>query len=241
MAVSYQQLLHDTALRMNALVGTQFAALETTYATATLTASNFRSADWPFSSFRDAILMAVGDFIAAIAHTAEHPERPAFESNTATVLNNAVIPSTNAGSLPIIGAYGAVVDSSDGNILDPYPLAEVRRIVAETWRLYPLYLYAFNGGRIAHTRPSVVIRVCTFDRTAQLTAFNAAGNMPLADYHESGVVAQALRHLTSKATLRNAVDLAPYTAFAEEALAVVRAGIIATDAKPLPPIARSAP
>lgn len=237
MAVSYQQLLHSTALRINALVGTQFAALETTYATATLTAANFRSADWPFSSFRDAILMAVGEFVAAICETGNRPERAAFESTTIALGNAAAIPATDSGGVnKIIGPYGAVTDASDSNALTEQPVETVRRLVREYWRIFPLYYYAINGGRIYTTRPNVVIRVATYSRSVQETLWNSGGNMPLADHHEAGVVARALSHMAAKHTLLSDGVMA-YRELGDQALIATRAGItsVTNKVQPTPP------
>lgn len=232
MAVSYSQLLHNVGLRMNALVGAQFGVLETTYATATLTSANFKSADWPFSSFRDAILMAVGQYAKAIASVANHPDRVALADVTASLADGGLIPATGSGGSTIIGVYGEVVDASDGHQLTEAPLEVIRRYKAETWRTYPLYNFKIIGRRIFHTRTNVIIGVCTYSRTAQLTAWNAAGNMPLPDNYEMGVTALAIALMTrNKAHETQAVAYATYAA---ADLANIAKGLTSTPSAALP-------
>lgn len=233
MAVPYQALLHSVMLRMNALKGSQAGPLETTYTTATLTSTNAKSADFPFSSFRDAILMAVGDFVGAIADTGNHPERSYFESSTAALASGAVLPITDAGGISkILGVYGTVTDSISGIPLTEQPLEVVRRTIQETWRVYPLYFYKIDGGRIFHTRTSVVIRVCVYQRGIELAVWNAGGNMPLADHHESGVVARAISLMTRDNAYADQAGV--YRRYSEEALAAIRGGLTSVPGKSLP-------
>src|SRR5689334_9479247 len=106
MAVPYQQILHNVALRMSALVGTQVAQIAATYDTAVLTAANFKSADWPFNSFRDAILMAVEEFAWTIAEVKNHTWRTSLADITTNLANKALLPSLSATNKPIIGVWG---------------------------------------------------------------------------------------------------------------------------------------
>lgn len=231
MSVSYQLLLHDVGLRMNALVGAQFAPLETTYATATLTSANFKSADFPFSSFRDTILMAVADYVRAIASVGNHPDRINFADTINTLANGAVIPAVGSGGAKVVGVYGSIYDSSSGLPLTEQPLEVVRRLVQETWRVYQLYYFKIDGRRLYHTRPNANIEVCVYDRSAQLIAWNAAGNMPLPDNYESGVVARAVSLMTRDNAY--AAQAAIYRAYSDNDLEMVRSGLTSTPSKSL--------
>lgn len=201
MSVTYQQLLHDVALRLSALVGTQVTTINAAYDTAVLTSVNFKSADWPFNSFRDAILMAEAQFADVAASVVDeagignHTWRPSMAGVTAALADGAVIPSTDNTGNRIIGAYGEVTDGTDGLLLSKRPLELVRRIKAEPWRLYQLYYYALTGRRISHTRATAIINVCVYNRTTQLAAF-AAGNMLLPDTAEAGISALAISLMT---------------------------------------------
>lgn len=228
MSVPYQQLLHDVGLRMNSLIGGQVAPLEATYATAVLTAANFKSADFPFTSFRDAILMAESQFAhaAAVSHdehgTGNHTWRSSMADVTAALANGAVIPSTGSGGNSIIGAYGEVIDGTDGVLMTRKPLEYVRRIKAETWRTYPLHFYRIIGRRIFHTRTTAIIGVCVYNRVTQLAAWNAGGNMLLPDTAEPGIAALAVSLMTRDNAY--AAQAAIYHTYAGEALVLVSAG-----------------
>jgi hypothetical protein len=232
MSLTYQQLLHDVALRMNALVGAQFAALQTTYTTTPLTQANFKSADWPFDSFRDAIIMAEETVAQAIASTPSHPWRAYLDSQSASLANGVALPSIDTSSNPIIGVYGGVVDTGDGKPCTRQPIEVVRRTVQETWRLYPLYIYATDGNRIYHSRPSVRLNVCKYNQTTQLTAFAANGNSVLPDAARSVIVAVAVSLMLKEKS--NVDGAALYSTYAEAALREIRAGAIPVPTKPLP-------
>lgn len=228
MSVLYQQILHNTALRVSALVGTQVAAINTTYDTAVLTAANFKSADWPFNSFRDSILMAEEMMAEAAAEAVDaagignHPWRASMAGATAALATDAVIPATDSGANRIIGAFGEVVDGTDGKQLTPKPMDLVRRLKAETWRVYPLYHYCIKGRRIAHTRATVVIGVCVYNRVTQLAAWNAPGSILLPDTAEPGMTALAVSLLTKDGAFAD--QAAQYKELASSVLANLRAG-----------------
>lgn len=220
------QLLRDTALRANALIGSQVAALNTTYDTATLTSANFKSADWPFNSFRDAIIMSVGEFAWAIADTGHHPWRGLLPQTVSlSVANGGSVPTTR------IGVPDYIIDTSDSTQLTEQPLEAVQRIARETWRIYPVYFYKIFGKRIYHTRPLVNIAVLTFDRATEVTAFNAAGNCFLPDVLEAAIVARSLSNMLKNTELEN--KAATYRTYSDEAIAAIRQGGTAVNPMPV--------
>jgi hypothetical protein len=223
MSVSYQQLLHNVALRMSALVGTQVGTISATYDSAVLDASHFKSADWPFTSFRDAILMAVEEYVWAIADNRNHTWRALYSAATADIANNGLIPSTSSTAKPIIGVWGAVVDSLDNTVLtDELDLATVRRLAAETWRTHLLYHYQIDGRRLVHTRPNVKIDVCVFSRTDELALWTANGNMSLPDVLEPAVTARAVSLMTRDGAFTNQAK--EYRDYSNDVLIAIRAG-----------------
>lgn len=231
MSVSYQQLLHNVALRMSALAGTQVVQVNASYDTATLVAGNFKSADWPFNSFRDSILMAVSDFSWAIADTGKHPWRqtPLLAAFTGTLASHATLPAFSSTGEPIIGIFGSAYDSTDNTELEERPLSVVQRLARETWRTRPLYYYALDGNRIVHTRPLVRLECCVYDRSDQLILFTAGGNMPLPDPLELGVTARTISIMTRDGAF--AQQAKDYTDFAEQQLARIRGGLTAVPNK----------
>lgn len=223
MAVGYQQLLRNVALRMSALVGSQVATITATYDTAPLTAAQFKSADWPFNSFRDAILMAVEEFAWAIADVKDHTWRATIGDVTAALANKAELPTSSASAKPIIGVWGDVFDSVDGKLLtDELDLATLRRLVDSAWRTLPVYYYKITGHHIIHTRTSVEIDCCVFSRTDELATWNANGNMVLPDVLEPGITSRAISLMTRDGAFAQQAER--YAVHSNEALAAVRLG-----------------
>ena len=184
MSVPLQSILREAALRVNALLGTTVAALETTYTTGTLTSANFNSTIFPFTSFLDQETASIARFANAIAETGNHPWRAYITSVTDTLLTGATMPSVDVNGDPIIGIYGSVLDAEDPTIVcTEYPEQVIRRrnLNPSAW-IIPVYGFKMSGDGITHTRPNgVVVQVCVFnwDTTYNLVASN--GNLPLPD------------------------------------------------------------
>lgn len=235
MSVPYQQLLHDTAIRLSALVGTQVATITATYDVAVLLPAHFKSADWPFASFRDAILMAEEDFAWAIADTANHPWRANIVSNTPALADGDDIPAFDTGGLKVIGVYGSVYDAVDGTSCLQAELDEimrVKRLLASGALTLPHYLYRIDAGRIRHTRTTVLVEVCSYDRNARLGAFTANANMLLPDVLELGIVSRAVSLLTKETAFADQADR--YDKYANTSLARIREGLTSVLSKAVP-------
>jgi hypothetical protein len=235
MSVTYQQLLHDVAIRLNALAGTQNPTITGTYDTAVLGPINFKSADWPFGSLRDAILMAEESFAWAIADTANHPFRLALRSTTLALVDAANLPPAEVSGQRIIGVFGAVYDDTDHSECLEGELDEierVRRLQASGALITPVYLYRLDGSRIRHTRTGVVIEVCTYDREVQLAAFNSNSNMMLVDVLEGPITARALSLLTKDGAFAD--QAGHYAKIADEAEARIRQGFSNIGPKAIP-------
>lgn len=227
MATTYQQLLHSVGLRANALVGAQAAALETTYANTVLTSANFNSADFPFTSFRDAILQAEQDFVNAVAFTGEHPWKVATSicGTSSAVVSGAFLPIVDNAARPVVGLYGMIKDAADGIACVEMPMDVITRRVrnANSHYVTPVYYYKIDGQRIYHTRTGVVVDVTVYDRGAQVSSFNSNGNMLLPDPAEPGIVARALSFIFRDGVY--AEQAAIWRQYSDEALIMIRSGI----------------
>lgn len=184
MALTYNSVIRAAALRINGLAGATSAALETSYTTVPLTTTQVDSADFTLSALKDAALAVESRLATAIASyrdpqtRALHPWRALLKSNILAVGNGASIPSTDTGSNQIIGVPGAVYDNVSGRVCDEMPLDDVRRANrnAGSWLVTPIYGYCIVGNRIEHTRTSVEIEVCVYNRTTQATAIGTLTN-----------------------------------------------------------------
>lgn len=231
-SLTYQQVLHDVALRVSALVGTSVTTISATYDNAVLNATHFKSADWPFNSFRDAIIMAVSDYSWAIADTGGHPWRANFSTDTAALADGTALPSTTPTNKEIIGVWGAVRDNVDHKPLTEKPLEIVRRAAQETWRTYPLYYFKMDSGHIYHTRTQVVVECCFYSQADQLTLFGANGAIPLPDALRLGLVSNTLATLTKDGAWESQARI--YKDYDTEMKARIRAGLTTVPSKTLP-------
>lgn len=231
--LSYQHLLHDVAIRLSAITGTSVVNINLTYDMATLGATNLKSADWPFGSFRDSLIMAVEDFAWAIADTGGHPWRSSVgPSMTPPLASGAATPLLAANNKEIIGVWGSVFDSDDNTPLTEQPLDVVRRIRQETWRTYPTYYFKIDGDRIVHTRPFVKVECCTFSQADQLTQWSGPGLVPLPSVLRLAIVSRALSLMTKDGAWESQARI--YADYADAALMRIRGGLTTLPNKTLP-------
>ena len=96
MAVTYHSILGEVGLRVGALKGAQPAQLEATRAKTTLQASDFQSAVFPYTSIKNALLMAEEEIIQTIGATGGHPFREYLISHTAPLQSRTTLPRLGA-------------------------------------------------------------------------------------------------------------------------------------------------
>jgi hypothetical protein len=183
MATNYHDVLADIALRVNAIRGPIPATLQNNYAERPLTSSLFSSSIYPFSACISALLLAEEKLARAMASTSNPILRAPLHSITAALTPGAVVPTTDVNSVSIIGILGSVRDSSDGLLCNEKTLEEIARRNRNAGSFYrlPMYAYKFDGERIEHTRTTVVIDCCVYDRAAQLEAVTIDDPMLLPD------------------------------------------------------------
>lgn len=230
--LTYQHLLHDVAIRLSAISGTSVLDINATYNIGNLAATNFKSADWPFGSFRDAIIMAVGNYFWAIADTGGHPWRAGFPGVTAPLATGVQLPSLATNGKEVIGVWGSVFDSTDNTPLEEKPLEVIRRANQSTWRTFPLYYFKIDGNRIEHTRPFVEVECCTYSLADQLTLWNANGAVPLPGVLRTALMAEAVSLMTKDGAFAD--QARQYRDYSTEMLARIRAGLTTVPAKSLP-------
>lgn len=225
MSVTYNVILAETALRINALTGATAANLQTAYVTSPLTTTQFQSTIFNFQSVKDAILDAEGRLAWAIADTGDHPWRQYIASTTANQATTSTLPSTSTGSKPIIGIWGAVVDATDSIVCSQMPLDMVRRRVANAGTAYvcPVYWYNITGGRIEHTRTNVKVECCIYSRSDQSTSFDANGNILLPDGLAQAYWCGALATLMRDDEFTDQAN--KYSAYFDGAIQSIRGGL----------------
>jgi hypothetical protein len=225
MAVLYHNILAQIAIRANALVGAQAAALETNYTTRPLTSANFKSSIFPFTAVKDALQTAEERFAMAIANVRKHTWRSSLLGVTATLAHKADIPAVDGAGKKIIGVWGGVYDYTDATECTEASVAQitrwVRMISAGTLKT-PYYRFNKDGDRVLHTRANVVAKVCVYDRATQRTAIDANTAMLLPDVCEAGLYALGVAQLVRDDEFMN--QSARFADFAKDCLNVIGQG-----------------
>lgn len=181
MSVTYNTIIRNAAVRINAITGATSSALESAYITTPLTAAQVDSADFTLSVLKDTCLLVEEKLAHAIANTGNHPWRSYLSSTTAAIAHRGFIPTVDASSpsvRPLIGVLGSVYDATDLVVCTEKPLEVIRRRVDNPGTFFKtsVYWYKIDGVRIYHTRSNVKIDCCSYDRAAQATAIATLGN-----------------------------------------------------------------
>ena len=108
-------------IKANAVAGVTASQIEASYTTSPITATQLGSPDFPFSNIKDALVSVIGRIIRAYASVPNHPFRTYNLSQTDDIAHKGLIPSVDSAGKPIIGVYGAIRDSSDGEALTEMP------------------------------------------------------------------------------------------------------------------------
>lgn len=191
MSVPYHKILISVALQTGALRGDQVEGLETSYISAALTKAKIdKDSRIPFSALKDAVLYAEETLATTIANTGNHPLRRFLLSQTSSITNGSLLPSTDSNGKAIIGIRGSITDAGDGKVCTAADLKVIQRIVGNAGSRYLIshYLYQIDDNRLFHTRAGVKADVCTYDAGAQRTAIDSNANILLPDSTEDAYV-----------------------------------------------------
>jgi hypothetical protein len=181
MATTFNTVLRQIALSVNAITGATPALLQTSYATVPLTSSNFQSSIFPFLGLIDKMLDAEAELVTTVASTGNHPYRSALISQTASLAYGDLV-STNSSGTPIIGDIGDVRDVDTGQPLTKNELRQIQdRVInpGNMW-LISVWWYALSDRRIYHTVDNVVIDVIAYTRP-NADALSLTTNIALPD------------------------------------------------------------
>lgn len=234
MTTPYHDILADIAVRVNALRGAIPATLENTYTNRPLTSTDFGSSIYPFSACISALIMSEERLATTMALTSNPILRAPLHGVTAALAQGAVIPTHSSTNKSIIGVLGSVRDGSDGTTCKEKTLEEIERRNRNAGSFYrlPMYAYKFDGERIEHTRTTVVIDCCVYDRVTQLERATINSTMLLPDNLGPAVICGAVAIL-----IRDDEDVAQaevYATYYKDILNQLSAGVVPTLSK-VPP------
>ncbi len=235
MAVPYNNVVRQAALRINAITGAVAATLETNYIANPV--ASFQSAIFPKTAIYDAVITTEEKLATAIADTGDHPYRSYLLSETATLATGDDMPATDASGVPIIGIYGSVMDAVDESyICTEQPTEVVRRWKSlSSYLKIGVYYYAMDGNGITHTRADgVKVQVCVYSASVQRTSLAANGNILLADALEEAYVAGTVASLVRDDEFTG--QAAVYRNYFNETINSIRGGLTS-----VPSVALSGP
>lgn len=199
MSLTYHDLLAACAMRINALDGSDSAALQETYSQRPLTNEMFQSTIFPMNAIRDAILNSEQKLCQAIGKSADRVLRSYIGSQTIALTSGEELPTLDENGVNIIGDFGAVIDADNPVILCtrmPLPVVRRRNLAPTTWLLGGA-MYALDGTRIIHTQDEVILECCVYDGATQTTAFDQDETIllpdSLAEAYANGGMAMLMR------------------------------------------------
>jgi hypothetical protein len=188
---SWNLLVRQLAVSVNAITGATAATLETSYSTVPLTSANFQSSILPFTNIKDHCINGVSKIVSIAANDGNHPYRAALISQTDPLGYGDEVTVDSSG-VPIIGVWGAIRDDDTGEVLTRGNLAQIRARVTNPNDLFlvDVYWWARDDVRIYHTVDNVVIDVVAFDRP-DADSLVLTTEMPLPDDAVSACVQAA--------------------------------------------------
>lgn len=170
--------------------------METNYA-ANSSNVNRNNPDFGYTPVQDAVVATITELVEVICATPQHPERRDFLSTSAPIPSGGSVPQVDFLGNKIMGGYGAVLDSVNEVELEPASLDIIRDYNIHKTGIYTgidFYWFAYNGQRILHTRPFIVIDVEIYERIA----FTFGASIPLRDSHEKAIVNGAVAYIGQK-------------------------------------------
>lgn len=192
MSYATHDLLAGTAIRINALVGTDPVELQTTYSQRPLTDELFQSSIFPMNAIRDALVQVQGRLAQAIGLSGDRVLRAYLRGTSAALASGATLPSADTAGTPFTGNFGGAIDGSDGTSLTRMPVAVVRnRLLAPLLYLAPAYQFALTPDQFLHTRPTAKLYGCVWDADAQTAIYDQNGNFTFADSLVEAVICGA--------------------------------------------------
>ena len=187
------------AIRVNALDGSDPAALQETYSQRPLTNAMFQSSIFAFDTIRDAIIQTEGRLAQVVGKSADRVLRSYIGSQTAALASGDELPTLDENGVNIVGDFGAVVDATNAKILCtrmPIPVVRRRNQAPDLWLLDGA-MYAMDGTRIIHTQDNVILECCVYDGATQTQAFDGDSTIlfpdSLADLYLEGALGLLMR------------------------------------------------
>jgi hypothetical protein len=179
-SIPYSNISRAVALRANQLKGGDAAAREAAYQNSNLI-TQMDGVEVPYSALKQTILAVAKELAEKIANSNNSLFRAALRAVSASLGSGSDIPLFDANGARFVGKFDAVVDALTGRDMTEKGKREIYRRLENPGEIFvlPSFHFAYEGTRIIHTRPSVVLRGCAWNEIAQSIAYDAQGTSPL--------------------------------------------------------------
>lgn len=229
MSIPYLNIARAVALKTGQFAdAADAAAFETIYTTALATALD--GFELPLSELKRLILASEKKIAAVCCRQSNPVLKIGMADKSASLLSGAAIPSIDDDTDEWIGAFDGVYDTTTHQPLTEKPKQAIfrynRRIAASELRLVPFH-YCFDGGFIFHTRSGgAYIGGYGWDYAAQVTAYGASGNSPLAQECEDWWIADCLANAAQEGWFTQ--EAQGYFQIAQAAAEAAEKGVVPT-------------
>jgi len=177
MSISYNIIKREVALRSSQLIGTSQATLEASYTGAW--AGSLDGAEIPISSIKEQILNVESEIAHIIASDVSHPYRTYIYGRSSALNNLGNTPTLDQSNNPFIGMFDSCVDGETGQPLTVQPTETLFDYEDAFFNNVELYNYCIVGNTIQHTRTTVKLQGCVWNRATQDALYDSGGDSPL--------------------------------------------------------------
>lgn len=232
MAIPYQNIIKQVALKSGQIGDrASSAAFNTLFDGAV--ADLVTGLEIPRAALKMAILASEARIAALVGRQKNPVLRTALYGKTGELISGALLPNFDTKNVRFVGNFGNVLDA-----LDDRPLTEKRKQIVtrrnenagDFFRLESYY-FCLEDTRIYHTRQSVYLEGCVWNRIAQSAAYDDAnGVSPLHEELETFFIADVLANLPQEDWFMSEAET--YRRIAKDCEAELKQGIAPTATLP---------
>lgn len=167
MALIPSIIYRQVALRIGAYPGIP-SAIEALYVAADPT-TGMKSESFVPASLKDSLGAVEQEIAGAVATPREHPWQNIIADVTAAIASGELVPSVgvSTATAKVIGNYGQVRDAESPfrPLTADLPISEIRALSQNPGTVFKsdIFSYAFERGRLVHTRTTATVDVCVYD------------------------------------------------------------------------------
>lgn len=223
MATSFAIIIREVAKHLNAYRSGDASTVNTDYTVATPTTTQVADPFFSLAFIQDKVIDAHGRLALEIANVRTHPWRSFIGPSTVTVANGAAIAQTAVNGKPIVGAIGQVLNG--GRMMSEAAPERVNAYLRHTGVTYNAPDIYYCDGNVFYSSAAsfVTVNVCTYDRSDQVLALAANGDITIPDVLADALVAGAVAELVIES--KGMEQAAYFLGIFEKAIESIRNGM----------------